>query len=382
MVHARGQRDALVAMGRNTFCPLVNDDPTEPCRWGGGLLLGTSPRRLTWAAYHVTTMVKPVSVFASTAYYRRMEMLGSAAGFVRSALFGLAVLVLVAVALAANLGIWASRAVLDPAVFVTTADDAIADPGIRADIAGALADRLYTVVAEQSGQVPEDLLTSLGLDPAATRQQVTATLTSLVDTVLTEPDLAPARDAAFRKIHDAILGAGTGSGGISIQGDDLSLDFDVLLQRTLAEVDPTLPTADISTGLGSIVILRSNELGIVGWVLQRLDVAIWVLPLLVVVAALLVMLLARHRLHALSSVGAAVACAGGIGLAIALLGATALTAGSSPGPDRDAASGLWSGLFESLLPQSVLFAVIGLVLAVLGIILGSRVGARRRMRFA
>ena len=124
-------------------------------------------------------------------------------------------------------------------------------------------------------------------------------------------------------------------------------------------------------GQGSLTLIAVDRLQPLAWAVQLLETIRWLLPTLAVTTAVLVLALARSRLHAVAW----------LGLVLVLVGTLCLLAASSAPilagrllgsrPDTQAsAEATIDGLTAGLLTQSAVLAGLGLAMLVVGITAG------------
>jgi hypothetical protein len=307
-------------------------------------------------------------------------------GLVRSLLFGLAVVLFAVLAFVANIGYWAIGSVLDSDRFVATAGRVFDDPAVRATVASRLADKVVVAITRSDGTVPRPVFVAVGLPIGATTAELETALAGQLGDLMTLPDFQGVRDDAIRALHESLLGTIAGTGSLTIAGGALTLDLNQLVTQLDQRLDPNRPGLfgqPVPADLGTVVLFQASWLDTLARVFHQLDTAQWVLPVLAIVAGLLALLFARHRVHALAWLGGALVLVSGLSLVLVTLGApVAAVAIGSPGDIDSVVAGILRDLGDGLVRQSVILIGIGVVLLLVGLI-GDQTRGRGepRMRF-
>jgi hypothetical protein len=304
-------------------------------------------------------------------------------GVIRSLLFALALVVFTVLAFVANVGFWAIASALETDRFVATAGRVFDDPTVQTELAERLATGIADGITREDGTIPPPAMDALGLPRGATRGEIETALAVTLGDVMAQPVFQDIRDDTIRAFHQTLLGAMQGTGALAITGGALTLDLDRLVEELDRRIDPSRPGLfgqPIPEGIGTVVLFRAPWLEDLGRVFRALDVAQWVLPLLAVVAALVVLLLARHRIHALAWLGAALVLVGGLSIALVTIGApVAAIAAGSPAETASVLTAMLRDLGDGLIRQSAIVVGLGVLLLVVGLV-GDSMRARSEPR--
>ena len=205
---------------------------------------------------------------------------------------------------------------------------------------------------------------------------VRAAITRVVAAVLADPDMVAIEQAALANVHRSMLAliATAGDGGPAQDGA-ITLDLDAVIAAADRRLGGTggaaFLGAEVPPGQGSLTLIAVDRLQPLTWAVQLLEAIRWLLPTLAVATAVLVLALARSRLHAVAW----------LGLVLVLVGTLCLLAASSAPilagrllgsrPDTQAsAEATIDGLTAGLLTQSAVLAGLGLAMLVVGITAG------------
>jgi hypothetical protein len=298
-------------------------------------------------------------------------------GFIRSILLVLSLITFLVLALVANVGSWAMTAFVDSDAFAATTSRIIEQPQVRVLLAERLADRLTELVVPSSGNVPPAVRRALGLTAAATAGDVRATLVRTIGTLLGDPAVVAVEQDALAELHRAVLALISAAGST---GDRASITLD--LQAVVTALDARLDPDEggflgqrIPADLGTLTLVESDGLRPLARLVQILEALRWLLPALCAMSALLVLLLARARLHAIAWLGLCLLLAG----AACLLAASSapLIAGRLLGSRADTIASMEAtldGLMGGLITQSAVLAGVGLAMLVVGVTAGMVTG--------
>jgi hypothetical protein len=308
-------------------------------------------------------------------------MPGSTLGGVLRTMLAAVLLVLLLPALVvANASEWAARTVVDDQAFATTAGQVMETPALRQ----VVADRVTSQVV--SGLLTDPITARvvatqiLGLTADATATEIASAIQARVRVALDDPAVREARDAIISDIHASLIGAATGSGVVTIQGDALVLDTGPFIDRLAKAVDGRLTPGTISIPRAdrTIVLARADVLETSSDALSLLDLGRFLIPIAAVIVALAIVGLAHRRVRALGIVGIALTVAGIVTLVAAWLGGEAIAGTSSDATVRQVASGVYAAFLRSLAIQSALLIASGAVIAIgAWLILRRRQSSRR-----
>ncbi len=295
-------------------------------------------------------------------------------GMIRSLLLAVSLVGFLLLSLAANGGLWALSTFLDSDAFAATTARIIEQPQVRRLLAERLAERLTDLVVPPSGRVPVLVRRSLGLDAGVTPAEVESGLADAIEAQLADPTMVQVQQDALADLHRAVLAViadpATGATGHAA----ITLDLGAVVAALAAHLDPGgsgfLGQA-VPAGLPTLTLVQADGLDTVARVLQILEALRWLLPALCLMSALLVLILARARLHAIAW----------LGLCLLVVGAASLLAASAApvvaarllGAHADTLSsveGTLDGLLGQLMTQSAVLAGLGLAMLVAGVTAG------------
>ena len=296
----------------------------------------------------------------------------------RSLLAALLVLALVPAAALANTSVWASRTVLDRGTFRATVVAALDDPDLKGQLTVRLTRELYGALIDADDEARLLLGQALGLGEDPSDRQVIGELQPLVAAALDDPRATTVRDMLVDDVHATLRGADAPSGQVRLVDEHFVVNVQPMIDAIIRSVDmpgsavlvATLPGVPIEVALADAPGLGAARDG-----LATLERAALVLPLVALLAALLVVLVAHRRARAVGIVGAAAVIAGLVGIGVVLLGGVAIArSGADLNPALvDGTIGVYSGV---LLVQSAMLVGAGLVLTFIGSIAAGRGGRR------
>ena len=250
--------------------------------------------------------------------------------------FLLSVVVVVLVPVA-DLGVWVQRELIGTSSFVRLGEDVLSQAPVRA----ALAQR---IVAEMEQRVP-----------ALTSQD--ATLRSIVDQALRDPGLRSAFDNALASTHDQLRNG----------HDPLQLDLNPLLPLVRQQLPASLASrVPPSAALTPVVVLRRRDTPVLWEGVQLVQggaLAVAVLTLVLLAAAVLA---ARRRGTLCITLGAFITVIS-LGLLALIKPGRSLLQHQVGDPTQRAAFGSgYDTVLRSFVQQTIVFALAGVVLAVIG----------------
>jgi hypothetical protein len=268
--------------------------------------------------------------------------------------------------LLASFAVWVDRVALNTEVFVDTSSELLDDDSIRGVVAARAVDELFDnvdVEAEIEGQLPEDFQSLSGPATAGLRQASY----QLVDRALERPALQRLWAASLRETHRTLVAVLEDDvGAVSTSGGVVTLDLESIVLETAERIGIRSQVEDnLPESVGSIEILRSDELDAAQDSFQILKTLAWVLPVLMLLSFAAAVGLARDRRRAARSIGAVVLVVGVLGLvAGGLVGSYLVDSLTSETEVETAASNAWDILtellratFRSLIGLGILFLV-------------------------
>jgi hypothetical protein len=296
-------------------------------------------------------------------------------GFLRSLLFGIALLLFLVLAAAANVGTWALGTFLDSETFAVTTSRIISQPEVRQLLAERLAERLTDQVVPSSGAVPASARAALHLSAGATPAQARQAVRDVVAAVLSDPDTIAIEGEALADLHRSVLSLIGSAGDEPTGAESITLDLsgviDAVDRRLGGRGDGQFLGVSVPPDLGNLTLVSVERLQPLAWAVQLLETMRWLLPAMAVCAAVLVLALARSRLHAVAWLGLVLVLVGTLCL-LAASSAPILASrlfGSAAGT-RASAETTIDGLMAGLLTQSAVLAGLGLAMLVVGITAG------------
>jgi len=299
-------------------------------------------------------------------------------GVIRSLFMAIALLGFLVLALLANLGVWALGTFVDSKAFAATTTQIITQPEVRSLLAERLAVRLTDLIAPAGDSVPSVVRAGLGLPRGATRDDVQTSLTHSIDTALGDPGMVTVQQSALEGLHRTLMDVISTGSRTSGADTGIALDLDAVVTALDERLDPGATGflgRVVPPGLGTLTLVQPGQLTVLARVVQLLEALRWLLPALCIAAALLVLLLARARLHAIAWLGLCLVLVGALCM-LAASGAP-LIAGRLFGSHPDALASMQAtldGLTATLITQSAVLAGLGLAMLVVGITAGMVTG--------
>ena len=299
-------------------------------------------------------------------------------GVIRSLFMAIALLGFLVLALLANLGVWALGTFVDSKAFAATTTQIITQPEVRSLLAERLAVRLTDLIAPAGDSVPSVVRVGLGLPRGATRDDVQTSLTHSIDTALGDPGMVTVQQSALEGLHRTLMDVISTGSRTSGADTGIALDLDAVVTALDERLDPGAAGflgRVVPPGLGTLTLVQPGQLTVLARVVQLLEALRWLLPALCIAAALLVLLLARARLHAIAWLGLCLVLVGALCM-LAASGAP-LIAGRLFGSHPDALASMQAtldGLTATLITQSAVLAGLGLAMLVVGITAGMVAG--------
>ena len=299
-------------------------------------------------------------------------------GVIRSLFMAIALLGFLVLALLANLGVWALGTFVDSKAFAATTTQIITQPEVRSLLAERLAVRLTDLIAPAGDSVPSVVRVGLGLPRGATRDDVQTSLTHSIDTALGDPGMVTVQQSALEGLHRTLMDVISTGSRTSGADTGIALDLDAVVTALDERLDPGAAGflgRVVPPGLGTLTLVQPGQLTVLARVVQLLEALRWLLPALCIAAALLVLLLARARLHAIAWLGLCLVLVGALCM-LAASGAP-LIAGRLFGSHADALASMQAtldGLTATLITQSAVLAGLGLAMLVVGITAGMVTG--------
>ena len=226
---------------------------------------------------------------------------------------------------AANLTTWASRTVLDEAVFTTTVDNTLNEADLERKIADQSTSALLQIVGDSPFIYAALATQVLGLDASTPNEVVRLALTERVMALLDTPPVRAERARAVLAFHAVLTdGLDAVAPPIMVRGSELVLDLAPLIQRIVDGLDPRLTQAGlppVPNGFAVLDIAPASTVRTVSDAATEMERDRLLAPLAVAVLAFWILLLAHRRLRAVGLMGGVSLVAG----LATLAGVTAVT---------------------------------------------------------
>lgn len=288
----------------------------------------------------------------------------SGSGIRRFFAWVLAILAIVLIALAVNIG-WAKTTLLDTDAFVSTLSPLAQDEAV----AEALSIRIGAAVVEATGlelsfaeALPEELVFIAGPVAAGAGTLVTTVANELI---LTDA-FATVWRTALRVAHGSLMVLLTGDGTLVAEEGAVAIDLDTIAEPVIVAVSDrgldivALVGEDFT--LGQIVLVESDALGSAQAAVQMLETLGWITVLLAMVAIGAAILVAPNRRRQVAILGFGTAIAGVVNL-VSLRFGRGLTVGAIDSDvDRSAGLAVWDALVQGLIKS--IWALIFLALVI------------------
>ena len=285
--------------------------------------------------------------------------------------------------LLSSFAVWVDRVALNTDEFVATSSELLEDEAIRTAVATQVVDELFDSVdveAEIEDKLPEDLESLSGPATAGLREGSY----QLVARALERPRLQRLWALSVEQAHETLVRVlESEEGTVSTEGGVVTLDLELIVLEAAdriglrSEVEDQLP-ADV----GTIEILRSDELDTAQDSFQLLKTLAWVLPLLALAAFAVGAWVSGDRVRAMRRIGITFLVVGVVGIVAAnVVGAYVVGSLVSETQNEEAAGNAWDILSE-LLRTSYRWLVVGGILFLVAAWLagpGRRAVAARRV---
>lgn len=284
------------------------------------------------------------------------------------------------VAVGAMFAVWAKHEILDTATWTASSTELLESPPIRDAVADYLTGQLLVAADTYAERLPEQLRPLAGLVAGAAR----APLERATSDALERPGARAAWERANRLAHEQFVSAvDHESPLLTREGRSVYLDLHPLLDDAAARagLPAALPTL-IPPGVGRLRVMDSADLDrarTAARLLRSLAIALVVLSAVLYAAAVWRARSARRR--AVVAVGAGLACAGAVVLALRpLLGDLAADDLATTSAAQAAVRAAWE--IKTGLLEDIAFGAIaaGTLIAVVALAFGRRGPARGLLR--
>ena len=288
----------------------------------------------------------------------------------RSLAFGAAVVLAMVLLLAGNIGMWAFSSLLDAPSLTRTAAQALQRPEVRARIAERIAAQLAPAMIAAE-PLPPNVRRILDVPARPSQDRLEDALRRQVDTALADPATGEVVVLAAGAIAQGVVSLleDRSTPIVQLTADGLVADLGPMTSFVLDRLDPTGALERALPGdIGRLRLVDADVAREVVPVVRLLDTLRWVLPAACVVVILLLLALARYRVHSLAWLGLAAVVAGTASL-LAATGAPIMLPRmlDTDRPSTLALAGALEELTAGLVTQSAVLAGLGLALVVAGI---------------
>jgi len=246
--------------------------------------------------------------------------------------------------------IWVNRVALNTQVFTDPSTELIEDDAIRQAVSTRVVDELFESVdvqAELQDQLPPDFQKLAGPAAAGLREAAYR----VVDRALEQPRLQRLWELSVEQSHKTLVAVLEGDEGtVSTTGGVVSLDLEPLALEAADRIGlPESVQDEIRARVGTIEILRSNELDTAQNGFQLMKTLAWFLPIITLLLFALAVWLARDRRRAVRKIGITVALVGILGLlAVNVVGNYLVNSLVADTENRTAADNAWTILTQLL----------------------------------
>jgi hypothetical protein len=246
--------------------------------------------------------------------------------------------------------IWVNRVALNTEVFTDTSTQLIEDDAIRQAVSTRVVDELFESVdvqAELEDQLPPDFQRLSGPAAAGLREAAYR----VVDRALEQPRLQRLWELSVEQSHRTLVAVLEGDEGtVSTARGIVSLDLEPIALEAAERIGlPDSVQDEIRARVGTIEILRSDELDTAQDGFQLMKTLAWFLPILTLLLFALAVWIARDRRRAVRKIGFTLVVVGIVGLlAVNVVGNYLVDSLVADTENRAAAGNAWDILTELL----------------------------------
>lgn len=271
--------------------------------------------------------------------------------------------------LAANVGMWTFSGLVDPPAIARSMSAALEDRVLRDRVSRELAGGLAEAILEQ-GPLPGPVRRVLGLPANSGAERLAGALADRIDGLLADAATGPAAGlatTALSQVVEALIRDGAAGDDATRVG--LVVDLTPIGRMVLDSIDPSGELGGgLPPGAGRVRLLDAGVMAVALPALRLADAVLWSLPLACLVGVVLILVLARYRVHALAWVGLCCVVAGTASLLLASGGPVLVPRAAGMEPVQAAAlTSLLDDVTAGLVTQSAVLAGLGLALVVAGI---------------
>ncbi len=240
---------------------------------------------------------------------------------VRTFIAAILLVALIPAVVAANATTWASRTILDEAVFTTTVENTLNETDLQRGIANSSARALVEMISGSPILYGALATQVLGLDASASNDTVRSVLTDRILALLDRPSVKAERDRAVLAVHAVLTdGLDVATPPIIIRGSQVSLDLAPIIQRVVDELDPRLTQAGlppVPSGFAVLDVAPARTITDFSSVAGELDRDRGIAPLIATLLAVAILLVAHRRMRAIGLIGGVCLLAGLVSVAAA-----------------------------------------------------------------
>jgi hypothetical protein len=247
-------------------------------------------------------------------------------------------------ALVSSLTLYVNRQLLDNKAWNRSSADLVQDPQVRSALSVFLVNSLYQnvdVAAALQQRLPKGLEPLAAPAAAALRQPAASTVNFMLTRPRVQSLFINASGVAHQKLIN-VLENKTGH-GIATGNGNVTLDLASLVRELGAELGlPSKAVARISTGAGTVTLMKSSQLGTAQKAVQLIHVlSVWLLVAVLVLYGVAIYLAEGGRRQALRGVAWSFLLLGVLLLVIRKLTGNYVTHGLAPPQYRQVAHVVW-----------------------------------------
>lgn len=288
----------------------------------------------------------------------------------RSSAFGIAVLLTMLLLLGTNIGMWLSSSLLDPPVVGRAVAAAMADPTLRDRVSRQLGEGVAAAVLDQ-GPLSQPVRRVLDLPARPTLDELAGALTERIDGLFAAGSGGTTMifaSSAFARVIDDLRADGSDARG-DASHEGLVVDLTPVARLVLDRIDPSGELGGaIAPDAGQVRLLDEGMASLLVTPVRILDAVSGLLPIVCLMVLVMVLVLARYRVHALAWVGLCGVVAGTSALLVASGAPVLIPRIVGMGdPGALALTEALDGVTADLVTQSAVLAGLGLALVVAGI---------------
>ena len=284
-------------------------------------------------------------------------------------------------AFSANATVWANRTVFSTEDFVATANRVMDEPAVQDRLATRLTTRLMASQEVQT-RLREELPAGTQFLAPVIVEAASDLVHDIILRLLQNDTVQAATDTALTAVHTQLMRFLEDEGAVTIEDNDLVIDFRIILQRAAEELGFTGDrVANLPPDAGRVVLVEDAEnLSALRPVLAQHDTIAWASVALAVVLFAAAIFVARNRRLTVRSVGFILVLCGLLHLLV-LYGLRPIVASFADSPS--VANEAFDAFVQTLRVQSFAIVVVGIIVVIGTLLAGdSRVarGVRQTVR--